>query len=488
MPVSQSIWKQIVIHIIVPAGLTIVLFVGSLFLFVLPTFKETIFQSRKDLIREQVNSVHNLLVHYQERVTNGELTLEDAQKRVIERIRSMRYGSESKDYFWINDMNAAMIMHPYRTDLEGQSMAEYADSQGKLLVMEFVKVAKARQAGYVDYMWQWKDEPDREVPKISYVRLFEPWGWIIGTGVYIEDVKGEIRAITGQLACYLAAICLIIAVICGYLIWHGIKAEIGRQEVEQERERLMKSLSMKNEEMQSIVSITSHDLRSPLINIQGFSGELEKACRQITAFIQQDPRQDQPYQELRNLVESEIPEALGYIKSNTDKMQFLVNGLLQLSRIGSATLDIRQLNMKELIESVVNACQYQIKTTGATVTLGELPAAKGDPKQINQVFTNLIDNALKYRHPDRPPEIRVTGRLSDGQVEFAVADNGQGIESRHLTRIFEMFHQLHPENDAEGVGLGLTIVKRILDIQDGSIRVESQIGQGSTFYVALPAG
>ena len=108
----------------------------------------------------------------------------------------MRYGPESKDYFWINDMQPRLIMHPYRTDLEGKDIAGFTDPSGKHLFVEVVRTVKNSGAGYVDYQWQWKDDPDRIVPKISYVKGFDPWGWIIGTGIYVEDVHTEIAAIT----------------------------------------------------------------------------------------------------------------------------------------------------------------------------------------------------------------------------------------------------------------------------------------------------
>jgi signal transduction histidine kinase len=604
-------WYEIVLHVILPAGLTILLFVSTISLYILPRFKQTVNQDKQALIKELIDSAYDLFEYYHQQVLDGKITQQQAQQQVIEHIRVMRYGPENKDYFWINDLEPKMIMHPYRTDLEGQNVADYADRKGKLLFMEFIETATAPdKAGYVDYMWQWKDDPEKIVPKVSYVRQFEPWGWIIGTGVYVEDVKAEINALTRQLRVHLAVISLIVALISAYLIWHGVKGEFRRQSAEQkvqrsyerfrtvmdsltslvyvsdfnthevlflnehgksifgdvigqscwqvlqkgqdgpcefcsndklidgngdltgvytwefqntitghwfechdqairwvdgrlvrleiatdittrkearqQRDQLLKSLALKNEELENIVSIASHDLRSPLINIQGFSGELEQACQSLTELVRSgDLQQDE---RLGRLIKTDIPESLSFIKANTDKMQMLVNGLLQLSRIGTATLDVKKLDMNELIQSIVTACQYQIKTTQTSVMIdSDLPPVQGDYKQINQVFTNLIDNAIKYCHPDRACEIRISARRQNGRVEYAVSDNGLGIDPAQQHKIFEMFYQLRSENYVGGVGLGLTIVKRIVDIQEGQIHVESEPGNGTTFFISFPS-
>ncbi len=169
-------------------------------------------------------------------------------------------------------------------------------------------------------------------------------------------------------------------------------------------------------------------------------------------------------------------------------MQMLINGLLQLSRLGIAELNVQTLDMEALLRAVVSECQYQISSLDAQVVFDRLPACRGDYKLVNQVFTNLIDNALKYAHPQRSPRIEISGRWVNGQIEYAVADNGEGIEQRHLTKIFDMFCQCNSRKTAvDGVGLGLTIVKRILDMLDGQIRVESEYDKGSVFFVTLPA-
>lgn len=606
-------WQRIALHVILPTALTVILFAGSLFFYTLPRFEGLLYEDHKKFIREMTHIVLNLAANYQSRVESGELSLPEAQNRFKERLRVMHYGRENRDYFWIHDLGTSyMIMHPYRPDLEGQNVYDLQDVSGKYLTREFNAMARQPDGGYVEYLWQWHDDPDRIMPKIAYVHRIEPWGWVVGTGIYVEELRQEIATLTTEVHRNTAFIFLIVAALCGYLIWHGVRTEMARQTAqedlqesferfktvldsldtiiyvsdlethevlfvnkcgrqkasgaqgrycwqvlhldqtapceschlqalmrgaaessthvrqihdpqrsrwyecrdqlirwvdgravclevatditdrktaEQDREDLMKKLSQKNEELQSIVYAASHDLRSPLINIQGFASELGNACGRLTELLRR-PQGAAMYQTIvQTILEEELPESLDFIHKNTEKMQTLVNGLLQLSRIGTAKLQFRSLDMNALMNDVLSTCGYQIKTIGADIKVEPLLPAWGDSNQINQVFSNLVDNALKYRRQDRPLKMTIRSRDVDGLVEYAVSDNGIGIARMHLHRIFELFQQLKPAGGAaEGVGLGLTIVKRIIDIHNGSIRVESIPGEGSTFYVTLPKG
>ena len=142
--------------------------------------------------------------------------------------------------------------------------------------------------------------------------------------------------------------------------------------------------------------------------------------------------------------------------------------------------------MKELLESVIAATQFQIDDMKAKVTLEDLPPCLGDADQINQVFSNLVSNALKYSSQDREAAVRIWGEVSDDSAVYCVEDNGLGIHDDHKEKIFEIFHRLDPKNSPDGEGLGLTIVSRILDRHDGRVWVESEPDKGSRFFISLP--
>jgi methyl-accepting chemotaxis protein len=170
------------------------LFIGFIFLWVLPTTKQAVMKEKREQIQYLVQNAVSLLQEYQGRVDKGEFSLEEAQQRAMKRIKHMRYGPEGKDYLWINDFGPKMVMHPFRPDLDGKDLSGFKDPQGKALFVEFVKACRAQGAGVVEYMWQWKDDKNRIVPKLSYVQAFPPWGWIIGTGIYINDVGEELAS------------------------------------------------------------------------------------------------------------------------------------------------------------------------------------------------------------------------------------------------------------------------------------------------------
>lgn len=256
-----------------------------------------------------------------------------------------------------------------------------------------------------------------------------------------------------------------------------------RQEAEEQLAELARDLAQKNKELETIVYVASHDLRSPLVNIQGFSKELAHACRRLQQALVEGRSQTL---DLHRLASEDIEESLAYIQAGVAKMDSLLSGLLQYSRLGRAALRIEPLSMNSLLAGIERSMEFQIKKAGVLFSVSPLPDALGDATQINQVFTNLVENALKYLDPRRRGEITVAGRIEQGQAIFAVKDNGEGIAQAHQGKVFEIFHRLHP-GSGEGEGLGLTIVQRILERHHGRIWVESTPGSGSTFYVSLPA-
>ncbi len=247
---KTSFVRSFFVNIILPTLLTILLFIIAIFFIIIPSSRKNLLDRKREMIRELTNSTWNLLDSYHQKVSAGELTLAEAQQEAISNISSLRYGDENKDYFWITDMQPRMIVHPYRSDLDGEDLSDFTDSHGKKLFVEFVKTVKSNGAGYVDYYWQWKDDSLRIVPKLSYVREFAPWQWVIGTGIYIEDVRHEIGRITRRLINISVAIIFMLALILFY---------IARQtfQIEQKKQLAEKELADSREKYKSLVEAST---------------------------------------------------------------------------------------------------------------------------------------------------------------------------------------------------------------------------------------
>ncbi len=190
-------WSNISIKrkIILVLALILFFFALVIFGFLIPQVNKNMINLKKEKLKEIVQAGISLLTTVEKMQKDGKYTLQEAQALGIKYIKEMRFGPENKDYIWINDFQPKMIMHPYRTDLDGKDLSDYKDPHGKFLFKEFVDVCSKAGEGFVDYDWQWKDREDLIVEKVSFVKTFEPWKWIIGTGIYLEDVKEEIKSI-----------------------------------------------------------------------------------------------------------------------------------------------------------------------------------------------------------------------------------------------------------------------------------------------------
>ena len=233
-------------RIVIPSFITIALFVFAIYLYFLPTLEHSIFMRKQKNVQEIIQVAWNILDYYYQEERSGRMIREDAQAKAIDQIGALRYGKENKDYYWINDLEPRMIVHPYRTDLNGQDLSDFTDPNGKRLFVEMVNTVLESEAGFVDYVWQWKDDSSRLLPKESYVRLFAPWGWIVGTGMYFSDIEQEIGAIQKE---FLIAISFIFILILALSLW------IVRQRIESEKKRVSAENQLRQEQrrLQDIV-------------------------------------------------------------------------------------------------------------------------------------------------------------------------------------------------------------------------------------------
>lgn len=230
--------RQVFFHIACPSLLAIALFVAAIYAVFLPTLERSLMDRKREMIRELTSSAWSLLAEAEKQERTGLLTREQAQRLARSRIETLRYGREDKDYFWLQDMRPRMLMHPYRKDLNNQDLSEFRDPRGNPIFVEMADLVRRKNEGYIEYVWQWKDDPARMVAKESYIRGFEPWGWIIGTGIYIDDVNEEIARIEGNLVRALLVISALVALLLLYVMRESLRLEKERSRADQGRHEL----------------------------------------------------------------------------------------------------------------------------------------------------------------------------------------------------------------------------------------------------------
>ena len=238
-----------------------------------------------------------------------------------------------------------------------------------------------------------------------------------------------------------------------------------RKRAEEERERLLAEIAAKNQELESFVYTISHDLRAPLVSMDGFYSLLKRES------------QDQLGEQGQHYLER--------IRANVAHMNTLVTELLELSRIGRVVGPEEEIDVGVLLREIEEELVLKLEQEGVEFIVQQpLPAVRGDRGRIRQVFANLIENAVKFRSLERGLRIEVGCEEERGFYRFHVRDNGIGILPQYQEQIFEPFRQL--DRGIEGVGMGLALVKRIVEHHGGRIWVESELGKGSTFYFTIP--
>jgi signal transduction histidine kinase len=250
-----------------------------------------------------------------------------------------------------------------------------------------------------------------------------------------------------------------------------------------------KALSQANDEIQKFAYIVSHDLRAPLVNIMGFAAELESAAKTVGDYIEQRagaPDSNVP-PEVRQAIAEDVPEAFAFIKTSTSKMDRLIAAILRLSREGRRVLAPEPLWMRALLENIAATLKHRADEFGAQIVVQPLPNIVADRLAVEQVFGNLLDNAVKYLSPERPGVITVRGTTKGAFAIYEVEDNGRGIAPADTERVFELFRRAGRQN-TQGEGIGLAYVRQLVYRLGGTIELRSTIGQGTIFRLALPIG
>lgn len=483
---------RISVRIILPVSLTVILFGLTIFLLLLPLIEEKLMDGKREMIRELTESSWSILAAHAREERDGLLTREKAQTSAIENLRRLRYGPELKDYFWINDMHPRIVMHPYRPDLEGKDISGFTDPNGKRLFVEFVKVVKANSAGYVDYEWQWKDDPGRIVPKISYVKGFEPWGWIVGTGIYVEDVRAEIAAITRKLTLICLGILSVIVALSVYIVRRSVIVEQQKKQAEekarQRQEQLFRAAKMVS--LGTLVSGVAHEINNPVTSALLNTQTLRKVWDGVLPILDERSQNEgdfrvggMTYKEIRK----RMPMLLSHIEDGTRRVRDIVTDLKDFARETPAERS-DDIDVNEIVLKAVGLVSNLIKKSTNDFSVDYTPnppVFKGSAQRIEQVVINLVMNACQAL-PDSERAVRVrTGQdPAEACVFVEIRDEGIGVPPDVLQRIKDPFFTT--KREAGGTGLGLAISDRIVRDHEGKMTFISDQGKGTTVRVYFP--
>ncbi|MCH2339584.1 MAG: cache domain-containing protein, partial [Pseudomonas sp.] len=309
-PISKRLW-------LIPLVAVVMLFVLGMLM--IQQVRTDLYKGKQVMTQNIVETTRGVLTYYQQLEANGSMTTAEAQKAAMDQVRLIRYGQN--DYFWINDMQPVMVMHPMKPELEGQDLSKVKDPNGKELFNEMVKIAQLKGAGLVDYQWAKPGEKD-PVPKISYVELFKPWGWIIGSGIYVDDVEAEFQNYLVRFSIIGLAIAALMAVLVAILIRsitqplrHSMQAMANIASGEAD---LTRNLDVSgNDELTTLsrdFNTFTDKLRSVIGQLFETSGALETSSNALGGLAGQTHKQSQQQSQQMELVATAVNEVTSAVQ------------------------------------------------------------------------------------------------------------------------------------------------------------------------------
>ena len=249
------------------------------------------------------------------------------------------------------------------------------------------------------------------------------------------------------------------------LMGQWLSHEVEQRRRERELEETVQRLQQSNERLKQFAYAASHDLQEPLRMVSSYLRLLENRHA--------------------NDLDEEAREYVDFAVDGADRMRAMVDDLLSFSRVEHADGEFEPVDCETLVDRVTDDLRVQIEESGAEVVVDPLPTVTADPEQLEQLFSNLVSNAIEYNEAD-PPRVEISVEGTPDEWVFTVADNGIGIDPEYSDRVFEVFKRLHHDDEYSGTGIGLSLCQEIVENHGGDIRVDSQPGEGSTFSVSLP--
>jgi signal transduction histidine kinase len=465
----------------------------------LTEIRTNLFKDRVIKTEHLVQATKSLANHYHALEKSGALTREEAQKAALAAIKDLRYGN-GKEYFWIQSYENVMILHPIKPEMNGKSLNGFKDPKGTPLFDEMVEVVKKDGAGVVHYLWPHPGS-DKPVPKISYVEGFAPWGWIIGSGIYVDDVDTIFRQILIVVAAVSLSILALVIVISFY-IGRGIASTAGgfltqAQRAASEKEAALEALHRQEAEYQLAEERRrTAEMRAELEGQLHQARKLEAVGTLAGGVAHEINNMLLPIVGLTQLTRRDMePESSGYrrlsvVLDAAQRAQRVAAQILSFSRSDSA--QIGPINLAEAIRDAEEMLRMVVpKTTDVKYRIdAEDATVQADSNELTQILINLARNSVDAM-AETGGMIEIALEVSPGGGEtstreaiLSVRDGGCGMDEDTLVRIFDPFFTTKPVGS--GTGMGLAVVHGIISNWGGTISVNSQVGEGTTFAIRLP--
>lgn len=457
----------------------------------------------REKTQQLVEVAVSVLEYYHQQEEHGILSREDAQKRAIDIIKHLRY--KEKEYFWIHDRNTRMVMHPYKPELDGTDISGYADPEGVHLFVEMEKAVRESGSGFVEYQWP-KPGAEAPVPKVSYVQAFYPWGWTVGSGVYVDEVRTHIiDAMWDDVA-----VMTVVFALVSYVTWW-----LGRDITRTTRNvtHVMQRLASGNLDVVVPDTARTDELgqmaeaidtfRRQEIQLREMNEKVDKAKSEFLSNISHELRT--PMHAIMNYAsmgvkklsvepDDKLNKYFKNIHTAGERLLRIINDLLDLSKMesGKMTYDMALQNFSDVLQYVQSELDTLLKDKDLDLVVqGEHDRwmAEFDKVRMTQVVINVLANAIRFTPSGSQISISMKNTTVDdvAMLECAIADQGAGIPDGELESVFDKFVQSSKTNThAGGTGLGLSICKQIIDAHHGKIWAEHGKEQGAVFKFSWP--
>ena len=249
--------------------------------------------------------------------------------------------------------------------------------------------------------------------------------------------------------------------------------------IQRDLQRTNNELEVVNKEVRDFAYIVAHDLRAPIVNFEGFLEDMKDNLDTLTLAVM-----DETNPKVMDLLTDDIPMSFGFMLVSLQKMKMLTNGILELSRVGRRNLSIEVVNSENIVRSAISSLHHTIEEHAIDVTVETLPIVHADAVALSQIFSNFVDNAIKYRHPHRQAKIHIYSELKPDENIFHIKDNGTGIAKHNYDKVFQPFRRL--VSDGVGDGMGLSYIQTLIRLHGGRVWFSSEENIGTTFSFSIP--